>query len=38
MNVFLYFVGMALIICWALGAFKSSASNVEVNHTEEKQV
>jgi hypothetical protein len=36
MNVFLYFVGMALIICWALGAFKSAPHNVEANHTEEK--
>jgi hypothetical protein len=37
MNVFLYFVGMALIICWALGAFNSGTTNTEVNHTEKKQ-
>jgi len=37
MNVFLYFVGMAIIICWALGAFTTRAGNADVNHAEEKQ-
>ena len=36
MNIFLYFVGMAIIICWALGAFNKSG-HVEVNPAEEKQ-
>ena len=36
MNVFLYFVGMALIICWALGAFNTKATNAGITHAEKK--